>query len=319
MTQLPGWSLPGSPFHEGEQQVQQKLGVRDRMEAVGRRVLRNFMPDQHREFFRGLPFLVLGTVDGAGQPWVSIAAGAPGFLATPDATTLRVGAPPPLAAHLSVGGDVGILGIDFAARRRNRANGLVARLGPEDFDIAVVQSFGNCPKYIQAREWMAVPHRPGVVARAATLGAAERALVAGADTFFIASALGSLRDGPSQGVDTSHRGGPPGFVRVADERTLLVPDFTGNSYYNTLGNLVLNPRCGLLFLDFAAGTTVHVAARAEILWEGPEVRRFAGAERLVRFTVLECLTAAHAVPLRWRFREYSPFLGPLGSWGEAEK
>jgi predicted pyridoxine 5'-phosphate oxidase superfamily flavin-nucleotide-binding protein len=312
MAQLPGWPFPVSPFHAGEQQVQQRLGVRDRMEAVGRRVLRNFMPDQHREFFAGLPFLVLGTADAESQPALSLVTGAPGFLTTPDARTLRLAAPPPV--ELRLGADVGILGIDFAARRRNRANGLVARLAADAFDVTVVQSFGNCPRYIQAREWVAVPPAPGPLRRAKTLDAAAQALVAGADTFFIASALGSLKDGPSEGVDASHRGGPPGFVRVDDARTLVVPDFNGNSYYNTLGNLALNPRCGLLFLDFAEGTTVGIAAEAEIIWEGEEVRRFAGAERVLRFHVRDCATAPHALPLRWRFRDYSPLLGALGSW-----
>jgi predicted pyridoxine 5'-phosphate oxidase superfamily flavin-nucleotide-binding protein len=148
MLQLPGWSMPGSPFHPGEQQVQQRLGVREKMEAVGRRVLRNAMPDEHRHFFAALPFLVLGTVDDAAQPWTSIVTGCPGFLSTPDATTLRVAAPPPSGAPLREGADIGVVGIDFAARRRNRANGVVAALRPDGFDIAVKQSFGNCPKYI---------------------------------------------------------------------------------------------------------------------------------------------------------------------------
>ena len=314
MPPLPGWSFPGSPFHPGEQQVQQRLGVRERMEAAGRRTLRNVMPQQHRDFFAMLSFLVIGTVDGDGQPWASIAAGAPGFLSTPDERTLRVAAPPPLGATLREGGDIGAIGIDFASRRRNRANGLVREPQASGFDIAVIQSFGNCPKYIQARDWSAAPGEPGPVRRGRWLGAAERELIAGADTFFIASALGSARGEASHGVDASHRGGPPGFVRVDDEHTLSVPDFTGNSYYNTLGNLVLNPRCGLLFIDFDSGGIVQVAATAEILWEGPEVARFAGAERVLRFHVAERVTAERAVPLRWRFRGFSPFLEKLGSW-----
>ena len=320
MAQLPGWSEPGSPFHPGEQQVQERLGMRERMEQTGRRVLRNFMPDQHREFFSLLPFLVLATIDGEGQPWASIVTGAPGFVSTPDATTLRIAAPPPAGAHLAPGADIGVLGIDFATRRRNRANGLAAATGAESFEIAVKQSFGNCPKYIQARDWSALApgeHAPGRVLHGRWLGAAERALVAAADTFFIASALGSVRDAASHGADVSHRGGPPGFVRVEDEHSLLMPDFTGNSYYNTLGNLRINPRAGLLFIDFATGTTLQIAAAAEIVWEGPDVARFPGAERLVRFRVLERVTAERALPLRWRFRDYSPFLARLGGWSEA--
>jgi len=320
MAQLPGWPFPDSPFHPGEQQVQQQLGVRERMEQTGRRVLRAFMPDQHREFFAHLPFLVLGAADQEGQPWASIVTGAPGFLSTPDATTLSIAAPPPPGGKLAEGHDIGALGIDFMTRRRNRANGLVASLRPQGFDIAVRQSFGNCPKYIQAREWSALApaeHAPGRLLHGRWLGAAERALIAASDTFFIASALGSVRGEPSHGADVSHRGGPPGFVRVDDEHTLVVPDFAGNAYYNTLGNLRLNPRSGLLFVDFATGTTLQVAVETEILWDGPDVQRFAGAQRLLRFHVLERVTAERALPLRWRFHEASPFLAKLGSWGAA--
>jgi len=208
-----------------------------------------------------------------------------------------------------------------SARRRNRANGLVTARRADGFDIAVKQSFGNCPKYIQARDWTMLDtarHVPGPVERAGALGRGEQALVAGADTFFIASAFGSVRDGASHGVDASHRGGPAGFVRVDDERTLVLPDFRGNSYYNTLGNLLLEPRCGLLFLDFATGTTVQFAADAEILWGGAEVARFAGAERVLRFRIREAVTAENALPLRWQFRENSPFLAGLGDWGETK-
>ncbi len=174
MPPLPGWSFPGSPFHPGEQQVQERLGVRERMEAAGRHVLRNAMPQQHRDFFAHLPFLVLGTVDDDGQPWASIAAGAPGFLSTPDERTLRVAAPPPLGAFLRDGGDIGALGIDFATRRRNRANGLVRAPGPAGFDIAVIQSFGNCPKYIQARDWSVSRCRRAGARRGAARALARR-------------------------------------------------------------------------------------------------------------------------------------------------
>lgn len=320
MSPLPGWSHAGSPFHAGEREVQEKLGVRDRMEAVGRRVLRNFMPDQHREFFAALPFLFLGTVDEQGQPWASIVTGEPGFVDTPDATTLRVRARPnpadPLAANLKPAADIGALGVDFATRRRNRANGLVAALDDGGFAIAVKQSFGNCPKYIQARHWQraeAEEAMPGRVVRGRWLAATERAMIPRADTFFIATAVGSARSEASHGVDVSHRGGMPGFVRVEDEYTLSAPDFSGNSYFNTLGNLLLNPRCGLLFIDFETGATLQIAAEAEIIWSGAEVDAIPGAQRLVRFHVTQRIRAERALPLRWRFGGYSPFLEALGA------
>lgn len=306
-------SCGGSPFHAGERAIQQRVGIRDKMEAVGRRALRNFMPDQHREFFAGLPFLVLGVADDAGWPSASIVAGPPGFASTPDATTLRVRALPvagdPVAANLRPGSDIGIVGIDFATRRRNRANGTVTTVDDGGFAVRVTQSFGNCPKYIQARDWrVAADDEQGAlqVEEGRALGAVERAMIAAADTFFIASAVGG--DEPGHGVDASHRGGLPGFVRVDDARTLTVPDYSGNLYFNTLGNLLLNPRCGLLFLDFATGAMLQVAAEAEIVWDGPEVAAIAGAQRLARLHVARWRRVANAVPLRWRFGGYSPFL-----------
>lgn len=70
----------------------------------------------------------------------------------------------------------------------------------------------------------------------------------------------------------------------------------------------------MLFIDFESGGIVQVAATAETVWDGPEVVRFAGAERMLRFHVEERVTAERASPLRWRFRDYSPFLASLGSW-----
>ncbi len=120
----------GSPWHEGERAVQARAGVdAERSEAIGRRALRDFMPDQHREFFAQLPFLVAGSVDGAGQPWASIVSGPPWFVSSPDPKTLRIGALPdagdPLAEALTVGAKVGLLGIELSTRRRNRQNGRV--------------------------------------------------------------------------------------------------------------------------------------------------------------------------------------------------
>jgi uncharacterized protein len=304
----------GSPFHPGERALQERVGVRDKMEAVGRRVLRNYMPDQHREFFAMLPFLVLGTVDDAGWPVASIVTGAPGFASTPDATTLRIRARPlpsdAAVANLRSGSGIGILGIDFQTRRRNRANGTVISVDAAGFDVRVMQSFGNCPKYIQERAWrLATADEQGrlEIEEGGALGESQRAMIAGADTFFIASALGRS-DEPGNGVDASHRGGLPGFVRVEDERTLSAPDFSGNRYFNTLGNLLLNPRSGLLFIDFATGALLQVWAEAEIVWDGPEVAAVAGAQRLVRFHVARWRHVHSALPLRWHFRGYSPFL-----------
>jgi uncharacterized protein len=317
---LPGWPHDESPFHRGEQAVQARVGSRERMAQVGRRAVRAAMPEQHREFFALLPFVVLGSVDRAGQPWATLLAGTEvGFVRATDATHLRVDALPPrddpLAELLHPAARLGLLGIELPTRRRNRANGRIVERDDHGFVLHVEQSFGNCPKYIQRREALprAVSIEAGAAHRAARLNAANAALVRHADTFFIATH--AALDGPSAGSDVSHRGGLPGFVQVGDDgRTLTWPDLIGNSFYNTLGNLAVEPRAGLVFPDFETGDLLHVTGRAEIVWDGPEVDAIAGAERLVRTHVTEVLHRPAAMPLRWRLTEVSPALEGTGVW-----
>ncbi|RXV69151.1 pyridoxamine 5'-phosphate oxidase [Burkholderia stabilis] len=310
---VPGWELDAAPFHAGELAVQQRAGVTEAAGSAGRRGIRRFMPDQHRTFFAQLPFFVLGGVDAHGQPWATLRAGAPGFVTSPDARTLRIAAPAlpgdPLAGAWRPGAPLGGLGIEFDTRRRNRVNGVVRAVDDDALTIAVEQSFGNCAKYIQGRT-------PTFVARdgdahgapdvSDQLNDADRALLAQADTFFVASANTSADAGAARGADVSHRGGMPGFVRVDDARTLTTPDFSGNRFFNTLGNLQHDPRAGLLFVDFDSGDLVYVAARAEIVWDGPLVASFDGAQRVVRFHVREVRRMRAVLPFRWSAVERAP-------------
>jgi len=295
-------------FHEGELALQERMGSRARLAEAGPRVIRDHMPDQHREFFGQLPFLIAGTVDSHSQPWASVLAGPPGFAASPDSRQLVVLAQPlphdPLAQTLVAGAPIGVLGIEPHTRRRNRLNGHVALRDAKGFAIRVDQSFGNCPKYIQARkpEFVGGAGAVPTAHRLAALDEPARALIARADTFFIATAhpLAAQSRSPAFGVDVSHRGGRPGFVRVDSGSSLTVPDFMGNSFFNTLGNLALNPRCGLLFVDFDNGDLLYLAARGTIVMEGPEVQAFHGAQRLLHLEVVSALRATGALPLRWR-------------------
>ena len=74
----------------------------------------------------------------------------------------------------------------------------------------------------------------------------------------------------------------PGFVAIESDGALLVPDFSGNRFFNTLGNLIANPKAGLLFPDFETGDLLQIAGATEIIFEGPLLERFPGAERLWR-------------------------------------
>jgi predicted pyridoxine 5'-phosphate oxidase superfamily flavin-nucleotide-binding protein len=311
-----------SPFHAGEQAVQRRVGVQEKLAEVGARVIRHYMPDQHREFFAQLPMLLVGSVDREGQPWASVLAAQPGFAVSPDPYLLQVRAMPlaqdPLAANLSEGAPLGLLGIELPTRRRNRMNGWARKVQQDGFEVRVKQSFGNCPKYIQTRSPHFLPegeHLAGAAMDATALTPRMRDIIARADTYFIATAYAG-KDGMEEagsGVDVSHRGGHPGFVKQEGE-VLTAPEFIGNFYFNTTGNIAAHPRAGLLFIDFASGDLLYLAVDAEIVWDGPELQGFAGAERLLRYRLRQARLIPGGLPLRWSEPGESPFLQTTGHW-----
>jgi predicted pyridoxine 5'-phosphate oxidase superfamily flavin-nucleotide-binding protein len=311
---------PTSPFHAGEQKIQSLAGVRDRIEIRGRAVIRNYMPEQHRAFFAALPFLVVGLADQNGHPWATTLSGPPGFMKSAEANLLAIEAwldpGEPLYSCIRDGAPIGGLGIELSTRRRNRINGRIENCTVDDrFSIRVQQSFGNCPKYIQARnEQPSLRFRPASKSRMAShLDDSDVSLIAGADTFFIASRSAQLDQAESsQGLDVSHRGGLPGFVRVVSRTELCFPDFSGNLLFNTLGNLEADARAGLLFIDFQSGRMLHILGRASISWDIPEAVRSAGVERLISFDIQCVVNRDHAFPHSFDFVSYSPHLGAEG-------
>lgn len=309
-------------FHEGEATLQATAGSRERLAEVGARVIRQEMPEQHRAFFAGLPFVVLAATGPGGQPHATLLAGPPGLLTATDSRHLQLARLPapddPLHTLLPPGARFGLLGIEPHTRRRNRANGRVLAHGTDGLQLAVSQSFGNCPKYIHARRVTHLPRSasPEPIHIGTRLDAHALGLIRRADTCFIASAHpDAARAGSAaQGVDVSHRGGRPGFVRVEGDDRLTLPDFAGNQYFNTLGNLLLHPRAGLLFIDFADGSLVWIAATAEIIHDGPDVDAFPGAQRLVRLHVQTVHHARARLAVQGEDGEPSPFVVPTGAW-----
>jgi uncharacterized protein len=318
---ISGWTRPESPFHRGELAIQAHLGVQEQMDKQGRRVIREFLPDQHRQFFAQLPYVIVGTVDAAGNPWASILVGNPGFLSTPDDRTLHVAAKPlfgdPLATTLANGIDIGLLGIELPTRRRNRLNGIVTATRNDNFEVQVRQCFGNCPQYIQVRRSEFAefdPAKPKPVHPVNHFGKPERTILAASDTFFITTAYQAESAGFASGVDVSHRGGKPGFVKIDSDFTVTIPDFIGNNHFNTFGNLELNPHAGLLFVNFDQGDLLYLTGTAEVIWEGTEILAYEGAERLVRFQLEQGYRVQGSLPLHWSDPEFSPFLDRMGSW-----
>jgi predicted pyridoxine 5'-phosphate oxidase superfamily flavin-nucleotide-binding protein len=306
-----------SPWHDGERAAQARAGTAEHMAEIGPRVIRDFMPDQHRQFFEQLPFIVAGSLDAEQRPWASIVAGMPGFASSPHPKRLEIEANPlpgdPLGDALAVGNTIGILGIELPTRRRNRMNGKIVGRDMAGFAVHVRESFGNCPQYIQRRDYTAFAPKAGAAEAFTALPADAADLIRRADTMFVASAA-PLVDGKFS-VDVSHRGGQPGFLGLDRDGAIVVPDFRGNGFFQTIGNLLAYPRAGLLIPDFATGDLLQLTGTTEVIWDGPEVEAYPGAERLWKAKVQSGRWLRAGFPLRFGEPELSPRSLAVGVYG----
>lgn len=258
-------------------------------------------------------------LDEDGWPVATALAAAPGFVESPTPTMLSIATLPskddPAFEAFQPGSLIGLLGLELETRRRNRANGQIGTIAAHGFTVEIAQSFGNCAKYIQVRNRVQDSDEPAAApVNLSGLDTEARALIAGADTLFIASA--AALEAETGGVDISHRGGRPSFVRI-DGDTLTIPDFAGNNYFNTFGNLLREPRAALLFVDFATGTLLQLQGEVEIVWQGPELAQLDGAERLWRFHVKRGWRRPGALRLRWSAPEFAPTTLQTGLWSVA--
>ena len=275
------------PFHADERALQERMGVREQARQRGAASIRPFMPEQHQRFFEALPLAFVATLDQAGDPQADVLVGRPGMLRAVTPTMLIVYDTPREHAlcSLRAGAPLGLLGIDFTNGRRNRANGLVERHEGDGVGLRVTHSFGNCPRHIHVRR-----HNP--VAPTPTTAIDPRTLVETAATFFIASRSAELDPSRGGGVDISHRGGSPGFVRWVDDDTVVFDDVPGNNFFNTLGNIASDPRVSLLFIDFDRGRQLRIAGDAVLVTSM--------ATRQVRVRVRRTTPISDEIPeLRW--------------------
>ena len=271
-----------APFHAGELRAQQLAGG-----GPAGAPIRSRMPEQHLQFFQLLPFLCVAVADASGWPLATLVHGAPGFLHSPDPGQLRIDALPdeddPARAFVTAGAGIGMLGIDLATRRRNRANGVIAQADGAGVLVDVDESFGNCPKYIRVRQLHPVPRRAGTVtAFGAEVPLDAAALIARCETMFVATSSGASAH--AGGLDISHRGGDAGFLRL-DGSVITVPDYWGNRYFNTLGNLLLEPRASLVLVDFDSGDILQLQGVAEVHWQVDDDSKDVRAEREWTFRI----------------------------------
>ncbi|WP_353666811.1 pyridoxamine 5'-phosphate oxidase family protein [Marinomonas sp. THO17] len=315
-----------SPFHHGETTIQQRVGVAEAVVQRNARMIRSELLAQHRTFFSNLSMLVVCITDHDGMPWAIPLFGNPGFIQSPSVNKLEIMALPTLAELLKLDfmphKKIGLLGIELHTRRRNRVNGTIQAIDINGFSVLVEQSFGNCPQYIQKRSlsWENTHANQTDIndlSLSSRLSPDAIDLIQVADTFFIGSRSKSLSSDSKEGLDVSHRGGKPGFVKLEGD-TLCFPDFKGNRFYNTLGNIQSDGRVGLFFPDFKSGNTVFMTGTADVIWDSNTLAEFEGAESIVAIQIHSSLFIERFLPMRGEVEEPSPWLKTTGTWSQYE-
>ena len=300
-----------NPYHEGELIVQERVGVLEEGKRNAAAIADSIVKGALK-FIDQQPMAVLGSVDVDHNVWASVLVGEPGFMAAVDDRTVMFdlaqtarNTHDPFWENIAHRPEIGMLVIELASRRRLRINGRISRESDDRLRLDVAESYPNCPKYIQRRHvttnLVGSGESPGEPNRGIALGPGQRDTIVAADTFFVASA------DPEGRVDASHRGGKPGFVRIIDDRRLRTPDYTGNCMYNTLGNFIVNPRAGLVFIDFERHRTLQLIGRPQILWDldVPD-HQTGGTKRYWELHVDRWLETDSAHALQWSFLDYSP-------------
>ena len=150
------------------------------------------------------------------------------------------------------------------------------------------------------------------------IGDSDRVFIEARDMFFLASADADGRP------TCSYKGGEPGFVRVLDEHTVAFPSYDGNGMFLSVGNIVLNPAVGLLFLDLERGHRMRLEGTASVDLADPLRADYPEAQLVVRVVARavypNCPRYIHRYELveRSRFVPQSDCLTPVPEWKRSD-
>jgi uncharacterized protein len=300
------------PFHEGEIAIQEELNERDTALGNGRLYEDRIMAQAHK-FLSLQTFLILGHAKSDSIISTSTVFGQPGFVniknegknIVVDLRSHNNLATDPVLRELKVGDKIGILAIELSTRRRLRINGIVEHSGPAEFTVLVEESYPNCPKYIQKRSITiqeSTPSNPAPLSRGSSLTAEQLSVIQNSDTFFVSTY------NPKGNADASHRGGIPGFIKISADGSLRIPDYPGNSLYNTFGNLKVNPHAGLLFWDFETHQLIHLWGKADLNFHvNEDTEQTGNTERWWNFRTEAWEQQTIHLPFQFRFEEFSKF------------
>lgn len=301
-------------FHEGERTVQARAGEAG-IAARNVVMVSDSVIGGARPFIANQFMVAMGSIGAAGDVWASLLFGKPGFAHTADGSAIAVDVPmtcrdadEPLWTNIARNKEVGMLFIELGTRRRYRVNGTVTRRDDTGIEVTTREAYPNCPKYIQRRQLRSLGERGAglMTASGMVLRGTVESIIRQADTLFIAS------HHAESGADVSHRGGDQGFVQIVDERTLRIPDYPGNSMFNTWGNFELNPHAGLCIPDFANGRLLQLTGTVCLQWDQADpADETGGTHRFLEFHVDRWILRDAIPQAEWQYLDASPFNPPV--------
>ncbi|CAG8981093.1 hypothetical protein HYALB_00013842 [Hymenoscyphus albidus] len=318
------------PFHDGEKAMHKLLQVPMRDNPT-----QPFLTPNAANTLIRSPILAIGALDLKGRHWTSLWGGEAGF-SRPVAQgiigmkTVINQSYDPVAEILlegkhdgevvkaeGAGKMVGMLAIDLETRSRVKLYGRMVAgalqgteggIGDVQLVVKIEQSLGNCPKYLNKKHILPSIPQPKLVTSELPLPQAALDLVSKSDLFFISSS------NQEADMDTNHRGGPPGFVRMLQTEkgtSLVYPEYSGNRLYQTLGNLITTPQAGLIFPDFETGDVLYVTGNTEILAGKSAAELIAHTNLAVKVNIEAVRFVVNGLGFRGEVGEYSPYNPPV--------
>ncbi|OAL07133.1 hypothetical protein IQ06DRAFT_288898 [Phaeosphaeriaceae sp. SRC1lsM3a] len=299
-------------------------------------------PPAHGARIASNHLLSVGALDDEGRPWSTIWGGERGFAKRIAKGVLEIRALvdrqyDPVVQNLLASSTQGEparpvtterkfmsgMSIDFDSRDRVKVMGRLLTGETRDYDdkvgeiqlaMAVQESTGNCPKYINKRDVRAHVPSPHLVSHSLPLHQQAVDLIHKTDVIFISSTNGDS-------MDTNHRGGPSGFVRVASNEAaredgsggvvLVYPEYSGNRLYQSLGNLYLNPKIGIAVPDFDTSNVLYLTGTAQLLLGEQATAVMPHCKLALQIRVEAARLVADGLSFRGRLGEMSPYAPPV--------
>lgn len=299
-------------FHDGQLAVQSITGEKE-IAKMRIPMIKDAIHPRSIPFIEYQLLAFPGSEDIDGNIWLSLIVGKRGFIKIPSIHEINFD----LSKVISNKNDVffknietkpttGMLFHDAERRARYRVWG-TAQKKENQLVFNIKMGYPSCPKHIQREVFKSpkVKDNLNVISkRGSILNSSEKKWIASAHTFFIAT---QTKKGD---IESSHRGGNPGFIKILESGLLRVPDYLGNSMFSTLGNIYENQKAALLFVDYTKGITLQLTGKATLQFDQnseEDLHQSGETGRFWTFETKQWIKTENHHQIDTAFVDFSPF------------